>query len=690
MSAPLFHHIGPYVIDRQIGVGGMAFVFLARDTRPGNRVVALKIVPEGDDEDARETIAAERRGAELQRQFLAGSEFVPDVYEVGHVPGYLYIAMEYVDGEDLSSIISRGPVESRRAVTIAIQLCRFLEAIDHLDAAVPGGASLTLLHNDLKPKNVRLRPGDRVKVLDFGAAKALSMSRRATRNEFYSTPYLSPECLESGERDRQADTWALGVMLYEMVTGRPPFTGDDTRRLEERIRSRRPPDPASGCPRALQAVIGKLLAPFPEDRYDGAAAIRGDLERLQAGQLTTAEQQGWPDRVRDEPPTRAVDRRANDEAPTRAVAGRSDDEPPTRRLDASGARAAGIAQADATDTVARRSAQSVRRWGWLRASLVVFLVGLAAHEGCVMAQASKVSAAVPLQDFKALSTSWSAYDSLRARSYLGIGSSRLGHALQRQTLVLAERVAANYRTPAPTVREAQWAAAEGALERALAVSPTDDRIRAMLRYAEGHLRRIDGEANKGRKQTAEAQRNFAEAVAAFREAAAARPNWPDPFLGLARTFIYGLEDIDRGADAINQAEKLGHKIGVRETTQLADGYRARGENLERAATTLGGMPQEREFLTRASEAYRTALDLYSKIGDVPEAAAQVKAAQRRLDAIARKVSDLDAHAPPSPTPVSPGSNPGSAVPAPAGRVNETVPSRSTLVFQRFLMEGRSL
>src|SRR6185503_3538679 len=102
----------------------------------------------------------------------------------------------------------------------------------------------------------------------------------------------------------------------------------------------------------------------------------------------------------------------------------------------------------------------------------------------------------------------------------------------------------------------------------------------------GHLFRIDGEASKARNRETpsaaerdKAQQLFTEAVVAFREAASLRENWPDPFLGLARTFIYGLEDVDRGANALALAEKYGHHPGERETIQLADGYRANGEAL---------------------------------------------------------------------------------------------------------------
>lgn len=631
MNTTLFRQIGPYEIQKRIGHGGIAMVFLAKDTRPGGCLVALKVVPDGPDADARETVAAEQRGAELQRTFLHASAYVPRVYDVGHASGYLYIAMEYLEGEDLSALIRRGPVGPRQAAAIAIQLCQFLEEVDRLQISADGASPLTLLHNDLKPTNVRLVAGDRVKVLDFGAAKTLSMSRRVTRNDFYSTPYLSPECLDSGERDRQTDAWALGVILYEMVAGRPPFRANDTRRLEDRIRSRRPPEPLPDCPRALQAVIAKLLAPYPQDRYERPDAIREDLERFTSGAATIAEGEGWPDKAADEPPTRRTRLEVDAEQPTRQTP-RIAASPPIRPVTGS---------APAAEAVpAAQPAKPTRRRRWLVTVVLVAALAVVLNEGWIARQARRLAATVPMQEFGGLTSMWTEYEALAGRSYLGgPGVRQLERALTRQTLILAERVVDNFRSPTPTVREAQWIAAASALERALTVAPTDALLRGTLRYAEGHLHRIDGEARKARGLTTQAQREFAEAITAFREAAALRPNWPDPFLGLARTFIYGIEDIDRGADAMNQAERLGHTLGPRETAQLADGYRARGETLERAAAALGGMPQEREFLTRARDAYRRALDLYTKIATFADVPGHIRLTQRRLEGVERKLGD---------------------------------------------------
>ena len=653
MSEALFRQIGPYEIRRQIGRGGMARVFLAEDTRASGRTVALKVLETGPDQEQRDIADAERRGVELQQRFLATSGFVPELYEVGEVDGYLYIAMEYLDGEDLSALIRRGPVDPTRAAGIAIQLCRFLEEIDHL--AVSEASALTLLHNDLKPTNIRVTAGDRVKVLDFGAAKALSMSRRVTRNDFYSTPYLSPECLDSGERDRQTDAWALGVILYEIVAGFAPFREHDTRRLEDRIRSRRPPSPISHCPPGLEAVIFKLLAAEPADRYTDATDLRTDLEKFVAGTPTEALSLGWPARAGDEPPTRRTPRepRNPNEPATRpngsglesvAAAGHlGEDEPATRKLPraetpAAPVPASGLNPAGAENKPQAKPASKPLRY--IRIAAVLAVLVLLGNEACVFSEAREVAAAAPTQELAGLGTAWDQYDRLSRSSYLGV-TRGLGLALKRQTVILADRVAANYRTPAPNVREAQWAAAAGALERALAFAPGDDEIRGTLLYAQGRLKRINGEADKYRKETTSAQRNFSEAVTAFREAASLRKNWPDPFIGLARTFIYGLEDVDRGADAMTQAQKLGHAPSPRETAQLADGYAARSESLNRASSEVRGMPQEREFLTRAREACQKALEQYATIPDFPEVPAHIRVTQRRLEVVERKLAEIE-------------------------------------------------
>lgn len=235
---------------------------------------------------------------------------------------------------------------------------------------------------------------------------------------------------------------------------------------------------------------------------------------------------------------------------------------------------------------------------------------------------------------------WSEYDALARRSWFnGAGARSLEVALVDQTQLLADRVVDSYRMSASTVWSKQWSTAEEALLRASRAAPGDEQLRGTLRYVQGHLHRIDGEARKRDRQTTQAEREFASAVTAFREAARLRRDWPDPFLGLARTYIYGIEDIDRGSDAMRQAQRLGHALGARETAQLAYGYGVRGGTYEQTAARLAEMPQQREYLTRARDDYRRALDLYVEIatfGDVPR---QMRLMQSRLERVEQKLDE---------------------------------------------------
>ena len=276
----VFHRIGRYEIHDQIGRGGMAVVFLATDTETNQRV-ALKLVSIEADRDGQQVLEAERWGATLQEEFCRESRYVPAVYAHGTHGQYFFIAMEYLEGRNLSEVIGEGPLPPARAVHIASQICEFLQAAETFDRTLDGRTFNLLLHGDLKPRNIRVLADDEIKVFDFGIAKALSLSRKVTRNDFGSIAYLSPERLESGEIDAQAELWAVGVLLYEMVSGVQPFRAADTRRLEQRIRARQLPAALDGaCPIGLQAIVAKLLAPAVTDRYGNATAIRDDLRRF--------------------------------------------------------------------------------------------------------------------------------------------------------------------------------------------------------------------------------------------------------------------------------------------------------------------------------------------------------------------------------------------------------------------------
>lgn len=620
--------VGPYKIVCEIGRGGMAVVFFATDSRD-DRHVALKLVPIGTDRDAQDVLEAERWGAKLQEQFCRISENVPVVYEHGTDGGYFYVAMEFLDGWNLSEILSAGALAPERAVRVAIQLCHFLEAAHGFEATIDGRRLRSLLHGDLKPRNIRLLRADEVKILDFGIAKALSFSRNVTRNDFGSLTYVSPERLASGEIDTYADFWAVGVLLYEMLSGVQPYRAPDSRRLELRIKSLQPPEPlGASCPPALRAVVAKLLAGRPADRYGDARAIRDDLECVASGRMTQAEREGWSTAGAgiDEPPTIRMPASVPDDG---------DALPPTVRVQTH----PGTVAASPANVIFRPAeaapmtrVRPVTRYA--RVALLLVASFVAGHELMIALRAERLRAEMPTIELDDVGGLWRSYYALSSGS-LGITTVRLEHALTSQTATLADRIIGDYRSPATTVRETQWKMAREALVQALACNPDDRQLKGALRYCDGHLHRINGEARQAHQQRADAQREFTEAVSAFREATQLRPEWPDPFLGLMRIFIYDLEDIDSGADALQQAQRRGYSAGSREALQLADGYRLRGMTLARRARTSSDPAVEQEYLARSADAYTRAIALYSKAGG-SAAPKSLKAAQRGLEQVQQR------------------------------------------------------
>jgi tetratricopeptide (TPR) repeat protein len=276
----------------------------------------------------------------------------------------------------------------------------------------------------------------------------------------------------------------------------------------------------------------------------------------------------------------------------------------------------------------------------LKIAVTVLAIILFMREIGISSAAARIAGTAPTTELDEIGTLWNQYDSLARRSVLGFGTGDLASALTTQTEALADRVFANYRAPQPTVREAQWRQVRTGLARALSTRPRNTHLRAMVRYTDGHLHRIDGEARKTRRLLAEAQREFADAVAAFREAAELRPEWPDPYLGLARTFIYGLDDVDRAADAFQRAERAGYTPGSREAAQLGDGYRSRADSLARSARDVAGLAQERDYLTRAVEQYRYALEHYTKATDFAGVPRNIALAQRSLTTLERRLTAL--------------------------------------------------
>ena len=270
-----------YEVLRRIARGGMAEVFLARDLLL-DRPVALKVLFR---EFAVDPSFVERFRREAQSAAGLSHPNIVGVYDSGESSGTYFIVMEYVEGRSLAQIIrDDGPLSPDRAADIATDVAAAL------GFAHRGG----VVHRDVKPGNVLISPSGQVKVTDFGIARAVSERLAPTsRSIVVGTPeYFSPEQARGEPVDPRSDVYSLGIVLYEMLTGRPPFAGDSPvavayKHVQETPIPPREIDPA--LPSSLEAVTLKALAKNPANRYPSADDLAADLRRFREGREVLAE-----------------------------------------------------------------------------------------------------------------------------------------------------------------------------------------------------------------------------------------------------------------------------------------------------------------------------------------------------------------------------------------------------------------
>src|SRR6478609_9398271 len=268
---------GRYELHRRVGRGGMAEVYLARD-RLLDRLVAIKILfPEFATDPS--FVARFRR--EAQAAANLNHPNIVGVYDWGKERGTYYIVMEYVDGQTVSEIIRNdGPIEPKRAAGIAADVA----------AALGFAHRKGVVHRDVKPGNVLITKTGEVKVADFGIARAMTASSEEnltqTGSVMGTATYFSPEQAQGKAVDARSDLYSLGVVLYEMASGKPPFSADSPvaiayKHVQEPIPSlaERVPD----IPEDYEAITLRALEKDPDDRYADGAAMRADLLRFREG-----------------------------------------------------------------------------------------------------------------------------------------------------------------------------------------------------------------------------------------------------------------------------------------------------------------------------------------------------------------------------------------------------------------------
>ncbi|MBT9283594.1 MAG: Stk1 family PASTA domain-containing Ser/Thr kinase [Hydrogenibacillus schlegelii] len=269
-----------YRIEVPIGGGGMAVVYRGTDLLLGRPIAVKRMRPEfrGD------TALVRRFYREAQAAACIVHPNIVTLYDVGEDEDGPYIIMEYVEGETLKALIEReAPLPPERIVAVGADI------LDALETAHRAG----IVHRDIKPHNILLDRTGRVKVTDFGIARAVTQETLTDDRTFGSVPYFSPEQARGGVVGPASDLYSLGVVLFEMATGRLPFDGEDPVAVALKHVSAPPPSPRElnpALPGGLANVILRALAKHPEDRHPDAAAMRRDL-------LTALR----PER-RDEPP----------------------------------------------------------------------------------------------------------------------------------------------------------------------------------------------------------------------------------------------------------------------------------------------------------------------------------------------------------------------------------------------------
>src|SRR5512140_1457550 len=293
MPLPPGSRLGPYEIVSPLGAGGMGEVYRARDSRLG-RDVAVKVLPTDVSEDPAARARFEREAR------VASSLNHPHIcvlHDIGRDGARDYLVMELVAGDSLADRIARGPLPVAEAVRIGAQIA------DALDRAHRAG----IVHRDLKPGNVMLSASG-AKLMDFGLARpggrgVLDGDASKTQSPTVHQPltvegglvgtfqYMAPEQLEGREADARSDIWALGCVLYEMVTGRSPYEGRSQASLIAAILERQPAPvgeapsgaAAGGAPAGLDGLVRDCLAKDPDERIQTAHDVRLRLQRIAEG-----------------------------------------------------------------------------------------------------------------------------------------------------------------------------------------------------------------------------------------------------------------------------------------------------------------------------------------------------------------------------------------------------------------------
>jgi tRNA A-37 threonylcarbamoyl transferase component Bud32 len=596
-----FTRFGRFEIVRKLG-RSMSDVYLAYDPATDRQIV-LKIVEQCHDSYTQAIADAERRGAVIQQQLHSIDPRILQIYDAGEQNGSFFVAMEYAEGRSLAELLKeQGRLDARQAAGYVAEICSQLASLHSFEAEIDG-KKRAVVHGDIKPANIQIGPSGEVRLLDFGIAKAISATRKLTHHDLGSPAYCSPERLHSSQVDPQADLWAAGVCLYELVAGLPPYQAQTTRKLENVIQSRRPPRALPrDCPAGLRAIIQKALAADGGRRYASAKDFQEDLEAFLAGRPTAAESERehwWHANATVETanPPGERERRwavARYFRPLLALFH------PARESLAAGVLAGFFLFVPVY--------QLARFW--------IDSAPLRSGRDYAQSSVSEVEA-----DFQLYTRLEREYRWLRGLSPVAL----LRNDLQVRLVHAADRQLADYRDgSAPDLDAFDWAKAALCLRRASALAPHAREIGGKLALAEAY-----GGLGKALRDQ--------EAIRLRLESASRLlPGAPDPHLALARLHVYGGRNLGRALAEWGTAQRLGFQLGPREWEQEGDAYLARVEDALRKLTAAKAAGEQRRWFAMLQRDAGRARDRYEPIAGFGNATRNLE----KLDQLERTAADL--------------------------------------------------
>ncbi len=575
---------GKFEIVRKLS-RSMSDVYLALDTNL-NRPVVLKLIEHSRDEYTQLIIDAEKRGAALQEQLHATDRRILQVYEYGEQDGCFFVVMEYCEGKTLAEILqAERRMEPKRAARYAVEICSQLKTL-HSFVSDVNGRRTAVVHGDIKPSNVQIGTRDELRLLDFGIAKAITSTRNLTHHNLGSPTYCSPERISKSQVDPHSDLWAVGVTLYEMISGAPPYQAQNTRKLENLIQSRRPPRALPpNCPAALKAIVSKALASDLDRRYQSAGAFIGDLEAFLDGRPAAAErerQSSWY--------TNATVEKYSGK-PSRSLSGRAGFGRSLFRAIKS--------WADFTNTIALLA-------GILMGLLIFIPV---ASYFRMSAAAAKLIAPKDYahESVGSVNSDWKQYRELKSGNRFLLAwspAALLDTAMRDHFTSGAEDMLASFvHAIDQPLSHFDWSKAVVCLRHALEIDPSYAKAKGDLALCTGYLDLIHKPPN------------IAKAIYQFQQTEWYLPRLPDPHLGLARIFVYQFHNVGRAIGELNQAEQLGYKPGAREHAEEADGYlfRAESELAHAKRTPTSAKADRAKYLQLAHDDIDRARALYEPI-----------------------------------------------------------------------------